>query len=251
MQDAMAHGGADGRGEKGEWAGRGGAGRGGKCLFSCVTFCASEIMGDHCPIRQSLSPKKGTPTRPGSSSPSSCFSKALSSIYLHSPFLSNPPPHPHLSTAPHPSCKLFSHSPKSFFSPQPLLPCFFLPSPRCCFHHSRTTRHHSHLRNLASPCLQSLNTANPRTSTPRPNRDPLPDPALHAHIITAFASVTASQAFIHSKKSVGELLIFEKEEKNTFCSCVSLPPIIITHTYIYLRLHTSYRQQITRPSALH
>ena len=94
MQDAMAHGGADGRGETGEWAGRGGAGRGGRCLFSCVTFCASEIMGDHCPIRQSLGPKKGTPTRPGSSSPSSCFSKALSSISLHSPFLSNPPPHP-------------------------------------------------------------------------------------------------------------------------------------------------------------
>lgn len=43
--------------------------RGRKVLFSCVTFCASEIMGDHCPIRQSRGPK-GTPARPGSSSSS-------------------------------------------------------------------------------------------------------------------------------------------------------------------------------------
>ena len=111
--------------------------RGRKLLFSCVTFCASEIMGDHCPIRQSRGPK-GTPARPGSSSSSllhslfppsllppssSCRSTATSRRPLRS-LPAAPFAHTHLSlcplSTPH-RCSPASTDVLSLSSPQPFL----------------------------------------------------------------------------------------------------------------------------------
>ena len=174
-----------------------------KVLFSCVTFCASEIMGDHCPIRQSRGPKRTT-ARPGSSS----------SSLLHDLFP------PHFSPRPHPVCPLRPHIVRS--APFPLLllhthPCPFVRSvPLTAVHLPPHTSSSSHLRSpfvsphhrlpsSAPPSHPLLLARNHRTLPHAvrpfcpPCRCPLPVPALHAHIITAF--VRPPHAFTHSRKA--------------------------------------------------
>ena len=83
--------------------------RGRKVLFSCVTFCASEIMGDHCPIRQSRGPK-GTPARPGSSSSSLLHSLFPPSLLPPRPHPVNPLRHLVVHSAPFPLLPLHTHT---------------------------------------------------------------------------------------------------------------------------------------------
>lgn len=178
--------------------------RGRKVLFSCVTFCASEIMGDHCPIRQSRGPK-GTPARPGSSSSSllhslfspsllptssSCRSTATSRRPLRS-LPAAPFAHTHLSlcplSTPH-RCSPASTDVLFLYSPQP-----FFASPHHCLPSSAPPSH---------PLLLARNHWTPPPAARpfrRSCRCPLPVPALHAHIITAF--VRPPHAFTHSRKA--------------------------------------------------
>ena len=165
-------------------------------MFSCVTFCASEIMGDHCPIRQSRGPK-GTPPRPGSSSstpapPILILILSLSRLVLsvhHALSSSAPLPSPLLHcTHPCPSTRRITPLCLPFpIAPQSHRPRLKVPVVGPA--QLAVKRFH-----LSSPCPQSLDTA---TCCTYPLSSAVPPPASRSRT-ALLTSSRLSHAFLHS-----------------------------------------------------
>lgn len=150
-------------------------------MFSCVTFCASEIMGDHCPIRQSRSPK-GTPPRPGSSS-STPAPPIFILILSLSPHPVRPPRPLTVRSAPFPAAPLHILVPQLGTSHpcvrlSPSLPSLIAPASRRWSSVPRSSPSSA----STSPLLAHNHwTLPPAAHIPfrRPCRRPLPVPAPH------------------------------------------------------------------------